>query len=416
MAIRFRKYSKLLGVGAACCALVLTGCDVPTPTGVYTNGFGQFQEVFHQIFGTSGKYAPPAADARSAGPNVAAVSDSISKTTPLYKDYSYYLPALEGDMKSNFDSLYAGIQNFEETISLEVPASEGDVSNLMSLLCNECPELLQLGSTWTERTNIANSVLSVTPKYLLTKKEYDSQAADLMERVGSWQQELAGRTAYDAELAIFDDIIEECTFASRGDYVQSAYGALVNGRANADGRAKALVLGLRSLGITCSVITSDTHAWVIAHIGDYDYNVDPTYDDLENNGSQLATVYTHFNVPEAAIADDPYPAGEFFTGRNGYGYPDTTHWDSNYHVRSGKWIAAGTDPSGAFGYQLEEAYRSGSGFISLRFEDNADYIAASGAYSGWLQSFISRYGVNCSLVTYDCSKDNTLAMRVTFAK
>ena len=408
---------KICALSLCSAALLLTGCEFPgfpETTGVYNKGFEQFHLIYDDLAGNPS--APASAskllkDPKTAGQAAVASDGAVNDQTPLYAQYSYYLPSLSGDEKENFDALYKGIQNFEESISLPHPDKSEAVDDLMSLLLNECPELLQLDNTWTTQENLLHSVTSVKPSYLLDEKEYKTQLLDIVSKVAAWQTDLAGKTAFEAELAIFDDIVANCEYSSTAKYCQSAYGALVDGKAKCDGRAKAMVWGLRSLGITCSVITGNEHAWIIAHIGDYDYNVDPTFDDNEYDGSQMETTYTHFNVPESSIAGKPYPADDFFQRR---GYPDTTHWEANYHRLTGRYIAQGENASAMFNKQLEDAYANGGGFINIRFETKEDYKAAAEEYASWIQSFINRKHTGCNLVTYDCSEFQTLAIRVSF--
>lgn len=412
---------KKLGCITLCCsALFLSACEFPETTRLYSTGADQFRQIYTEFVGVSPEDSSRLLkDPSAAGEAVTAAEDSENGVSPLYGQYSYYLPSLSGKNKENFDALYKGIQNFETSISLPNPIKKDDpelasTDDLMALLLNECPELLQLDTSWKTQENILHSVKTVEPHYLMDKTEYDAQFNSIFPIIVQWQTDLAGLTSFEAELAIFNDIVSHCTYSTTADYCQTAYGALVAGEAKCDGRAKALVWGLRSLGITSSVITGSEHAWVIAHIGDYDYNIDPTFDDNENGDDQLEITYTHFNVPESSIASNPYPADDFFTR---WGYPETTHWEANYHKLTGKWVDEGADASALFRKQLEDAFINGEGFINLRFASRADYEAAAdkeGGYSCWIQSFINRKRTRCNLTTYDCADYQTLAVRITF--
>ena len=356
--------------------------------------------------------------------SVSSVTETIS-CAPLYADYSYYLPSLADDEAANFQALYTGIQGFQSTISLPVAVSSDNVSDLMHLLTNECPELMQLSSRWVEHSNLLGLVVSVSPEYTISKETFDAQTAAVNTLIQSWQTALSGQSAYQAELTIYNYIIENCVYSTQADNCQSAYGALIDGQAKCDGRAKALVWGLRSLGIKSSVITGNTHAWVIAHIGDYDYNVDPTYDDNENDGIQQPLCYAYFNIPESAISSDPYPADDFYQRR---GYPATVRWDFNFHVQAGLWISA-DDPSSSdpasgtaldraralFVAQAESIWEGGGeGLVMIRFENASDYADAAASYNDWIQSFINMHAAGCNIVNYDFSNQQLLAVRLSF--
>ena len=262
MSFRNRKSNAKVtfGISLCCAAMLLSACEVPESTGVYSAGFGEFKSIFNQVTGREDDASELLRDPSAAGTAASAADDTVNDVTPLYAQYSYYLPSLSGKNKENFDALYKGIQNFEASISLPYPIKEDDdelmpVDDLMCLLLNECPELLQLDNTWKKQENILHSVTTVKPGYLLNQSEYRTQLLEIVAKVASWQTTLAGVTAFEAELAIFDEIVQNCVYSTTADYCQTAYGAIVGGEAKCDGRAKALVWGLRSLGITCSVIT-----------------------------------------------------------------------------------------------------------------------------------------------------------------
>ena len=307
-------------------SMAVCGCvPAQTPLYYFHAGLSTYHELLDDVLGKRSEVDLFSSAADSSAP-VSSVTETIS-CAPLYADYSYYLPSLADDEAANFQALYTGIQGFQSTISLPVAVSSDNVSDLMHLLTNECPELMQLSSRWVEHSNLLGLVVSVSPEYTISKETFDAQTAAVNTLIQSWQTTLSGQSAYQAELTIYNYIIENCVYSTQADNCQSAYGALIDGQAKCDGRAKALVWGLRSLGIKSSVITGNTHAWVIAHIGDYDYNVDPTYDDNENDGIQQPLCYAYFNIPESAISSDPYPADDFYQRR---GYPATVRWDFNF--------------------------------------------------------------------------------------
>lgn len=338
-------------------------------------------------------------------------SDYEATQTPLYEEYSYFIPELSEAERSNFTALYQGILAFQESIPLPVPASSEEVKDLMSILSTECPELLQLGSTWSQRSNLLDSVTMVSPSYIMDQETYRTKRGAVETLLTQFHTQLDGSGIYQTELALFNYIIEHCVYSTEAQDCQNAYGALIDGQAKCDGRAKALVWCLRSFGITSSVITGSNHAWVLAKIEGYHYNVDPTYDDNEIDGVQYPCSYAHFNVPEASIADNPYPADELFVRR---GYPATVHWDGNYHVRSGLWVPAGQSGQELFLSLLSAAAQAGHGLINLRFESAQDLALASASYPDWIQTFLNETGTGCNITSYDCSDRNILFLELSF--
>ncbi len=331
--------------------------------------------------------------------------------SPLYETYSYIFPTFTEKERTIFLALYEGIMAFQENIPLPVSATSDEIKDMMAFLCSECPELLQLDSAWTQRSNLLGYVTAVTPAYTINQETYLTQKHEIEILLSQLHTELAGANPYEIELTLFDYIINNCWYSLDAPNCQSAYGALIGGAAKCDGRAKALVWGLRSFGIKSSVITGSNHAWVIAQINGYNYNIDPTYDDNEADGIQQPCAYTHFNIPESSIAADPYPADELFIRR---GYPSTIRWDCNYHVKSGLWVAAGQNAENIFLNQLETITANNGGCINLRFESTADFEAAKTASQNWIQNFINGRGLSCNITSYDYSQQNTLFLQITF--
>ena len=331
--------------------------------------------------------------------------------TPAYENYSLFIPGLNEQEYTNFIALYQGIRTFRDKITLPLPASAEEVQKLMTLLSNDCPELMQLGSQWGQNSNLLGSVISVSPTYICTGEEWERQYAAVCSLLDRFHTQLADCSKYQIELALYDYIIQNCAYSTEADFVQSAYGALIDGEAKCDGRARAFVWALRSFGILSSVITGSDHAWAILYLDGYYYNADPTYDDNEPGGRQAPCSYAHFNIPASAIAADPYPADEVYQKM---GYPATIRWDSNYHVKSGLWIYAGQDARPLFNALLDEAAAAGSGTVSIRFETPEDCQAALSQMSDWVQDYLNRHMKNCSMTSYDLKHMNMIFLTISF--
>ncbi len=334
--------------------------------------------------------------------------------TPLYEQYSYYLPLMDSQTRANFLTLYKGIMNFESTIVLPYPISSQDTEDLMTLLSDECPELMQLDTTWQQRSNLLGMVSSVSPFYCMDADDYIAKRNAIEMLLSDFHTQLAQVDDYTIELTLYRYIIENCIYQLDGEDVQNAYGAFISGYAKCDGRAKALLWGLRSFGINSSLLTGSNHAWVAAEIDGFWYNVDPTYDDQESD-VQLPISYAHFNIPASIISTDPYPLDDFFI-RNGY--PETIRWDSTYHVKEGLWIYAGetaTDSAKAiFTEQLNAAAAAGNGTILLRFESSEDFYTVRQLYTTWIQSYLNQHRVGCNITSYNYDSMNLLFLEVTF--
>ncbi len=348
----------------------------------------------------------PASAGQSSGSGTASANLS-----PYYENFSIFLPKLNEAEYTNFIALYQGIRTFREKITLPLPASSDEVQKLMTLLSNDCPELMQLGSQWGQNSNLLGSVISVSPTYICGREEWERQNAEITQLIEGFHAQLEGCSKYQAELAVYDYIISHCAYNSDSAYAQSPYGALIAGQAKCDGRAKAMVWALRSFGILSSVITGSEHAWVLLYLDGYYYNADPTYDDNEPGGRQAPCSYAHFNIPASAIATGSYPADDIYTELE---YPATIRWDSNYHVKSGLWVFAGQDPRPLFEAQLAQAAAAGEGIVSIRFETPEDCQSALENVSAWVQDYLNLHMLNCNMTSYDLQNMNMIFLYISF--
>lgn len=338
--------------------------------------------------------------------------DDTSDEIILYESLSYFIPALSESERTNFLALYQGIMSFDEIIRIPSAAGSEEIKDLMTLLCNECPELLQLDSSWEQTSTLLGTVTEVRPSYLIDEETYLAQRSAIEELLSQFHNQLTGYSDYQIELFLYNTIISNCIYDQEAAFCQSAYGTFIDGYAKCDGRAKALVWGLRSFGIKSSVITGSNHAWVLVNIDGFDYNADPTYDDNEVDGIQRPCTYAHFNIPESAIYSNPYPADELYQRR---GYPQTVRWDANYHVQNGLWVFANQSGQDLFMAQLSAAAEAGGGIVTLRFESNEDFEAANASVSQWIQDYLNQsYRGGCNITTYDCSQMQMIFLEVSF--
>ena len=116
----------------------------------------------------------PASAGQSSGSGTASANLS-----PYYENFSIFLPKLNEAEYTNFIALYQGIRTFREKITLPLPASSDEVQKLMTLLSNDCPELMQLGSQWGQNSNLLGSVISVSPTYICGREEWERQNAEI---------------------------------------------------------------------------------------------------------------------------------------------------------------------------------------------------------------------------------------------
>lgn len=114
---------------------------------------------------------------------------------------------------------------------------------------------------------------------------------------------LTGKSEFEKIKTIHDYVCTQITYTA-GDLVNhSTYGALVNGEAVCQGYASLFYRLCREAGISTRFITGlgggEDHAWNIVKLGDYYYNLDATWDDMEERGIS----YSYFLLSDKDFSD-----------------------------------------------------------------------------------------------------------------
>lgn len=159
------------------------------------------------------------------------------------------------------------------------------------------------------------------------------------------------------------------------EYIYSAYGCLINGKAVCAGYAKAFQLILTKLGYECIYVTGDAggpHAWNCVTVDGEDYLVDVTWDDKDRKNDQGAPAYPHdaeyqyFCVTSAQLSRNHTADTEEFTT------PYCTATKYNYYVYNNLVLE---DYSRA-AMDAAVAAQKGRQLISVQFTTAAELSAA----------------------------------------
>jgi hypothetical protein len=157
------------------------------------------------------------------------------------------------------------------------------------------------------------------------------------------------------------------------DDLRSIYGVFVDRKAVCVGYAKAFQFLLTLLGIECTYVTSETHAWNLLKLeGDY-YHLDVTWGDgsdtLAENNTDTAVDYSCFCITtQEVLRLDSHTPENILT------LPDCTAVQCNYHRRHGLYLET-------FDYNkvlsiVCECVKRGETTISLKFGSDAAFTQA----------------------------------------
>ena len=192
--------------------------------------------------------------------------------------------------KAVYHALYKGISEKKTKIALPYEIGGDVYAKLYCLVEKQEPELFYADSTYytAQKVRDAKIVYRENPD-LIGKKE-----AEFNEAVQKAAANVYGMTSdYEKALRIHDYIIKNCKYTLGDDekYCSTAYGCLVDGKANCEGYAKAFQIIASECGLRCILITGltdegENHAWNQVEISGNWRNLDVTWDDIDVEGDK----------------------------------------------------------------------------------------------------------------------------------
>lgn len=280
------------------------------------------------------------------------ISDSSAR--PVYE-------LLSKKEQAVYSALYNGISEKNNSVPLPYDITGEMYSKIYCILEKQEGQFFYIDSTYYTAQKIRNAKIV----FREDTAEIDPKINQLESAVGNI---LSGAPDGDYEKALYihDKIAEICTYNIGDDlYSATAYGCLVGGQANCEGYAKAFSYLAARLGMKCILVTGKTdkgenHAWNQIMIDGEWYNVDVTWDDMDNAES-IRRVYF-------LCSDETF--GRTHIADNTYFTPFPCVSDSNnYYVKNGFFAHNNSEADGIIRRELD----SGNHVIELKFSDNQAY-------------------------------------------
>ena len=217
-----------------------------------------------------------------------------------YYTTSYDSP-VERELSESEIEIYNLICYYIENGKLEFVFQDRDEDEIIKAyleVMNDHPEYFWLnkGYRYTKRTFSTYSEVEFTPVSHGTEMVIASKRDKFNEVVDNIVSEAETKESlYDKVLYVHDYIVDNTSYDHEAaeDYDEddiyfdsrTAYGCLVNGKAVCSGYAYAFQCVMQKLGIPCGYITGtdikrgESHAWNYLTLGDYNYQIDVTWDD-----------------------------------------------------------------------------------------------------------------------------------------
>lgn len=225
----------------------------------------------------------------------------VHDTSKLKYGYS----TLSAEEKKIYDDMVKAVSEFKSTVELEKSIPHATYAKIFGMVYFQEAQLFWLlGRMQTMEQDMDKIPLS----YRFNSTEVASMQKEIDAKVKEIEASLpANATDMDKVMVFHDYIVLNNQFTKEGDYVQTVYGALVDGKIQCEGYAKAMAYlcdrsGIENLLITGTNSEQNSHAWNKIKLDGEWYVVDTTWDDPMGHEDNPEFIrYNYFGAADAEI-------------------------------------------------------------------------------------------------------------------
>ncbi|MBR4628687.1 MAG: hypothetical protein IKO47_13535 [Ruminococcus sp.] len=265
--------------------------------------------------------------------------------------------------KAVYHALYEGISQKKEKIALPSEISGDTYSKLYCLVEKQESELFYAASTYYTAEKLRDAKIVYREGDVpYTEKEAEFRAAKAV----ALKSVSFNEGDYAKALGIHDYLIANCKYTDSDDtYIPTAYGCLVEKKANCEGYAKAFRLLASECGLPCVLVTGltdtgENHAWNQVMIDGEWRNIDVTWDDSDVSGDRRRLYFLCSDEEFLRThTPDNYGFKAFACGGE----------SNDYYVRSGK-VA---DDLASAENMICRAVQDGQTIIEVKFKTDGLY-------------------------------------------
>lgn len=195
-------------------------------------------------------------------------------------------------------------------VGKEVKASAEQAFHAVRAIYNDRPELFWMDGGCNVKT-LNNFITTIHPSYNNYSKDYATRQVKLRKAIQSYILPAQGKQPVDQERIIHDKMVKDISYMNHA-LDQTAYAALVEGKAVCAGYTRAFQLLMQELDIPCYYCQGDCldsktrtwgpHAWNIIKLGSDFYNMDITWNDCYDSSPRDNIGYTYYNCTDSVIS------------------------------------------------------------------------------------------------------------------
>ena len=249
------------------------------------------------------------------------ISNEISSLNPIYKYELFYYNLLTVKEQLLYDGLKEAVTNYSDrTETLPAKYSDDEFSRVTEYFIADNPQCFYVDF---ENISLQNSIYKTSLKieYLFAPETIGQVKEELNAAIN---EAVAGAALFAAdeekEIYLHDYLLDKCSHAEpltdAGKYVyNTAYGALVLGRAYSGGYALAFKMLLEKCGIYNNIVFGETesgrHIWNTVYIDDKFYHTDSAWNDAELEFAPDIRFHGYFNLSDRVMFKDHTPGNVY---------------------------------------------------------------------------------------------------------
>lgn len=287
----------------------------------------------------------------------------------------YYYNSLNDEQKQAYIMVYSMFQDFTESRRLEI--GKDDLTTVLTAVLYDNSDLFWVALNY--RYVEYEGSTEFFPVYRFYEEDARRISAELNERINEIVEASQNfDTDYEKELYFHNYVCENVVYdeesiTTLGEYGDTAYSALINGKAICEGYSRAMQMLLDKAGINNYLVVGDgktedgtePHMWNIVEIDGKNYHLDATWNDTS---TETGYGYLYFNVTDDLISRDHLniePASN-----------NCVYMNANYFVMNNLYIEdfQGFD---YLAYPVAEMLKTGTNTVEILFVDETELNKAA---------------------------------------
>lgn len=230
---------------------------------------------------------------------------AFSKLTPLQQEYYEKLYEAVTKMQSSWIVLGLAEKNYK-----------ADIAVTRNALLSDHPEIFWLpnfyasaiGTSVEERVAMVYFATSpdASPSYTVGRGDMEKKNRELERAISRLTAGITSVDPYEIELQLHDKLCLQTEYSNdpADPMIYTAYGALVNGKANCEGYTRAMQLLLSKFDIlsvpVSGIAKNEGHMWNAVYLDGEWYHLDVTWDDTVTGFIS----HEYFNIPDGDVVAD----------------------------------------------------------------------------------------------------------------